>query len=101
MRETLGQYIRKLRTAKEYNLTKLAAMLDIDSGALSKIENDKKKLDEKLLPKLAEIFDLDLNILRDEYYSEAIAKVLYEKQCSANVLALAAEKVKYIRSSWA
>ncbi len=98
MKETFGQYIRQLRNSKGYNLTKLAAMLDIDSGALSKIETDKKVFDDKLLPKLAKIFDLDLPKLKDEYYSETIAKVLCEKHYSNGLLALAEEKVKYIRS---
>lgn len=73
-------------------------MLDIDSGALSKIETGKKVFDEKALPKLAEIFNLDLQKLKDEYYSETIAKVLYEKHYSTELLPLAEEKVKYIRS---
>jgi transcriptional regulator with XRE-family HTH domain len=98
MKETFGQYIRQLRLGKSYTLTQLAAMLGIDSSALSKIETDKKSLDERLLPKFAEIFLLDPMHVKKEYYSEAIAKVLYENQCDSEVLILAEEKVKYIRS---
>ena len=95
MRETFGEYIRKLRTEKGYTLTQLGAKLGIDSGALSKIETDKKVFDDKLLPVLAEIFNLDIKKLKDEYFSEAIANVLYENHCSESVLMLAEEKVKY------
>ena len=40
MRETIGEYIHKLRLENNLTLTKLAASLDIDQSTLSKIEND-------------------------------------------------------------
>lgn len=98
MKETFGHYIRNLRNTKGYTLTQLGAMLGVDSGALSKIETDKKVFDEDRLPKLCEVFDLDIKKIQDEYYSEIIANVLFEKQCSDNVLTLAEAKVKYKRS---
>ncbi len=98
MKESFGEYIRKLRKERKYTLTQLAAKLGIDSGALSKIENNKRKLDEKLLPKLAEIFDLDLATVKDEYVSERMAYTIYEIGCSDNVYKLAEQKVRYIKS---
>lgn len=98
MKTTIGEYIKTLRTAKGLTLTQLGAQLGVDSGALSKIENGKKKLDEKALPKLAKAFKLDLNELKDEYFSEVIAYEIYENECSENVLTLAEEKVKYIKN---
>lgn len=98
MTESLGQYIRRLRTSKDYTLTKLAAMLGIDSGALSKIETGKKVFDEKLIPKLAEVFGLEEKSVRDEYYSDAIAKILFEKKCSEEVLGMAVDKANYRRN---
>jgi transcriptional regulator with XRE-family HTH domain len=98
MKESFGTFIKKLRTDKGLTLTQLGAQLGVDSGALSKIENCKKKLDEKALPKLAKVFKLDLNQIRDEYFSEVIAYEIYENKCSENVLTLAEEKVKYIRT---
>jgi transcriptional regulator with XRE-family HTH domain len=98
LKTTIGEYIKTLRTEKGLTLTQLGAQLGVDSGALSKIENGKKKLDEKALPKLAKAFKLDLNQLKDEYYSEVIAYEIYENKCSQNVLTLAEEKVKYIKS---
>ncbi len=98
VKESLGEYIKKLRTEKGFTLTKLGAQLNIDSGALSKIENGKKQLDYKALPKLSKIFKLNLDELKDEFYSEQIANNIYEKKCSKNVLTLAEEKVKYIKS---
>lgn len=97
MKETFGEFIKRMRVKKEMTLTQLGAKLGIDSGALSKIENGKRKLDEKILPKIAKTFELNLNELKDEFISEQIAYRIYENNCSDKVLTLAEEKVKYIK----
>jgi transcriptional regulator with XRE-family HTH domain len=99
MKTNFGEYIRLLRTKNGLTLTQLGGQLNIDSGALSKIETGKKRLDESSLPSLAKIFSLDLNELKDEYFSEKIANEIYKNNCSDKVLTLAEEKVKYIRNS--
>ncbi len=97
METNFGKYIRTLRTQSGLTLTQLGAKLGIDSGALSKIETGKKEFDETFLPNLAEAFNLDLETLKSELISEKIANTLYRYKCKDNVLALAEEKVKYIR----
>ncbi len=85
-----------MRVNNEMTLTQLGAKLGIDSGALSKIENGKRKLDEKILPRIAVTFKLNLDELKDEFISEQIAYKIYESNCSEKVLILAEEKIKYI-----
>jgi transcriptional regulator with XRE-family HTH domain len=97
MKEPFGEYIKNLRVENGLTLTQLAAFLGIDSGALSKIENGKKKLDEKILPRIAEKFNLDLESLKNEFISELIANKIYESNCTNEVLQLAEEKVNYIK----
>jgi HTH-type transcriptional regulator, competence development regulator len=97
MKETFGEYIRKLRTEKNLTLTQLAAQLGIDSANLSKIETGKREFDEKKLSKLSKIFKLDINHVKEEFYSEKIARKIYETNCSENTLILAEQKVKYMR----
>ena len=70
MKETFGEYIKRLRTENELTLTQLAAKLDLDSANLSKIENNKREFDEKRLELLANAFNLDLAQLRTEFFSE-------------------------------
>ena len=100
MKETFGEYIKRLRTEKGLTLTQLGAFIGVDSGALSKIENGKKELDEKVLPKIAEIFQLDLSKLKEEFISEQIAFKIYKSNCSENVLNLAEKKVKYLKQKF-
>ncbi|MDD2385693.1 MAG: helix-turn-helix transcriptional regulator [Bacteroidales bacterium] len=97
MKETFGEFLKNLRVENEMTLTQLGAKLGIDSGALSKIENNKRKLDEKILPKIAKVFKLNLDKLKDEFISEQIAYKVYENNCTNNVLKLAEEKIEYIK----
>jgi transcriptional regulator with XRE-family HTH domain len=97
MKETFGEYIRKLRTENELTLTPLAAKLDLDSANLSKIENGKREFDEKRLPKLASVFNLNIDTLKTEFYSDFIAKKLYETNCNNEVFVLAEQKMEYLK----
>ena len=98
MKETFGEYIKQLRTEYNLTLTQLAAKLDLDSANLSKIENNKREFDEKRLVLLADIFNLDISILRTEFFSDVIAKKLYENNCDNDTLILAEQKVEYLKS---
>jgi HTH-type transcriptional regulator, competence development regulator len=98
MIETFGEYIKQLRTERNLTLTQLAAKLELDSANLSKIENNKREFDEKRLVLLAEIFDLDISILRTEFFSDVIAKKLYDNNCDNDTLILAEQKVEYLKS---
>ena len=95
MKETFGEYIHKLRTEACLTLTKLAASLDIDQSTLSKIENGKRNIPKEILPKLAATFNLDLEQLEKEYYSEKIAEMIYLKENSSELLELAEQKAEY------
>lgn len=98
MKETFGEFIKRLRNEHKMTLTQLGGKIGVDSGALSKIENGKKRLDEKALPKLAKLFKLNLSELKDEFFSELIANEIYENKCTEKVLELAEQKVKYIKA---
>ena len=98
MKVTFGEYIRQLRTTKSLTLTQLAFQLDLDSANLSKIENGKREFDEKRLNKLADVFSLDLDQLKTEYFGDQFAKKMYRYNCSTETLIVAEEKVNYLKS---
>ena len=98
MKETFGEYIRRLRKSKDFTLTQLAARLNMDSANLSKIETGKREFDEKRLNLLADEFKLDLEELKDEYFSEYVAKKIYNNHCSIKVFQLAEEKIRYLKN---
>jgi transcriptional regulator with XRE-family HTH domain len=98
MKETFGEYIKRLRTENGFTLTQLAAKLDLDSANLSKIENNKREFDERRLTLLSEVFNLSIDKLRTEFFSDLIAKKIYENNCDEETLILAEEKVAYLKS---
>jgi len=98
MKATFGEYIRQLRTDKGLTLTQLASQLDLDSANLSKIENGKREFDEKRLDKLALAFNLNLDDLKTEYFSDQFAKKMYKYNCSPKTLMIAEEKINYLKS---
>lgn len=97
IKETIGEFIHKLRLDNKLTLTKLAAALDIDQSTLSKIENGKRNVPMDILPKLATVFDLDLKYLEREYFSEKIAEIIYPQEAPSELLKAAEEKAKYFR----
>ena len=97
MKETFGEYIHKLRVENNLTLTKLAAALDIDQSTLSKIENQKRNVTEEIIPKLADIFNLDVKQLEKEFLSEKIAELIYQKDDTEDLLILAKEKADYYK----
>jgi transcriptional regulator with XRE-family HTH domain len=97
MKQLFGQYIKSLRTEKGFTLTQLGAKLGIDSANLSKIENGKRDFDEKKLESLAEIFELNYETLKTEFFAEFFAKKIYNSNCSTEAFTVAEEKVKYLR----
>ena len=98
MRTTFGEYIRLLRNENELTLTQLAAKLNLDSANLSKIENGKRDFDEKRLPLLAEIFNLNPKELHNEYVTDQLGKQIYETNCTKQLLQVAEEKAEYRRT---
>lgn len=87
-----------MRTENGFTLTQLAAKLDLDSANLSKIENNKREFDERRLTLLSEVFNLNIDKLRTEFFSDLIAKKIYENNCDEETLILAEEKVAYLKS---
>lgn len=98
MKESFGGFIKKLRAENNLTLTQLAAKLDLDSANLSKIENGKRDFDEKRLYLLSEVFDIEINEIKKEFFGDFIARKIYNSNCSQEILMVAEEKVKYLRS---
>ena len=93
-----GEYIRELRTNNHLTLTQLAARLELDSANLSKIENGKRDFDERRLEKLADVFNLDIEKLKVEYFGDQFAKKMFKYNCLPEALNVAKEKINYMRN---
>ena len=97
-KETFGELIRHCREEKSLPLRKVAAHLDLDTSTLSKIEKNQRNATREHIPKLAELFALDEQELLIIFLSDRVAYQLAEELNSEQVLRVAEEKIKYIRS---
>lgn len=79
--------------------TQFAAKLGLDAANLSKIENDRRILDERKLATLAEIAGVELEAIKVEYYSCLIASELYKSGCGLEILTTVEQKFKQLRES--
>ena len=96
--QTFGELIRNLRHKGGYTLTQLAAKLDMDSANLSKIETGKREFDDKRLPTLCSVFDLDLEEMQRELLSERFANKVYAASIDPYIFSMAEEKVMYLKA---
>ena len=95
--QSIGDTIRKLREAKQLPLRKVAALLDIDTSLLSKIERNERRANREQVIALAKIYEVNENQLLVEYFSDIVAYEIADEDTATQILQVAEEKVKYIR----
>lgn len=94
-----GNKIRKLRTSKNLPLRKLAAFLDIDTSILSKIERGQRSASREMVLKIAAFFEIESQILLNEFLSDKIAYMIYDENNCDEILKLAEAKVEYLKKT--
>ncbi len=92
-----GDIIRSKREEKGMLLRQLAAMIDVDTAILSKVERGERKARKEQVLKIAKALNLDEKELMIEYLSEIIAYEIIDEDSAMDVLKVAEDKVKYFR----
>ena len=67
-----GALISSQRKLNNLPLRKVAAALDIDTSTLSKIERGERAANSKMIPVIAELFELDFKELQIRYLSQKL-----------------------------
>lgn len=98
MKYNLGSAVRQKRNELGMTQTQFAALIKVDAGALSRIENGKELLTRKTLVSLAPFFDMTVEDLTDEWCSEKVALEIFHNQCSEKIHSMIEEKLKVIKS---
>ena len=97
--QSIGDTLRKLREDKQLPLRKVAAMLDIDTSLLSKIERNERRANKEQIVALAKIYEVKESPLLIEYFSDKVAYDIADQDNATKILQVAEEKVKYIRKT--
>ena len=74
--KTFGGYLRKSRENKELPLRKVAAVLDIDTSILSKIERNERKANVEMIPLLSDILDIPIKELQIQFIRSVVMSEL-------------------------
>lgn len=96
--KTTGEIIREQREKKGLLLRQVAALLDIDTAILSKIERGERKANREQIAKLADILGLNKDELLIQYLGEKIAYEIADNDLAKEVLLMAEEKVTYLKA---
>lgn len=97
--DKVGEIIRNKREEKGMLLRQLAAMIDVDTAILSKIERGERKARREQIQKIAKALELDEENLLIEYLSENIAYEILEEEKAKDVLKVAESKIEYLRNN--
>ena len=94
-----GEMIKELRINSELPLRKVAAVLDIDTSTLSKIEKGERNANKELVKTLSHFFKQDYEGMLVIFLSDKIAYELQEEECSKTVLKVAEQKISYFKKT--
>lgn len=94
--KTFGEILRTKREAKGLLLRQVAAMLEMDTAILSKIERSQRNISKEQVFKLADILGIEREELLIHYLSEKIAFELVDERLADKTLKIAEKKIKYM-----
>lgn len=89
-----GALISAQRKLKNLPLRKVAAALDIDTSTLSKIEKGERAASSKMIPVIAELFELDFKELQVNYLKQTLSDEYGSEPFFKEALNLINEKSK-------
>lgn len=98
VKESFGEYIRRLRENKRLPIRKVAAALDIDPSTLSKIERGERSANKVMILKLSKIYKVSEDSLGLLYLSDKVANDLLKEGNSTEILKVAERKIEYLRA---
>lgn len=95
---TFGEYIKTKREEKGMTQDRLSKLLDIPYTDVSHIERGRKKFKFNKLPDLANVFNIELQELKDLYGADIMLEQKKKYECSDKVFEVAEQQIRYSRS---
>ena len=91
---SIGEILRKQREEKGLLLRQVAALLDVDTAILSKIERGERKAKKEQIVQLAKILELNQEDLIIQFLSERILYEIQDEELGEKALKVAEQKIK-------
>jgi transcriptional regulator with XRE-family HTH domain len=95
---SFGEHLRNLRESHSLTLKKVAEQIGIDTSLLAKIERNKRQPTKQIIKQVAVFFNCNEQELLDNFLSDQIAYKILEEEANIEILKVAEEKVKYLKT---
>lgn len=93
--ENITQVIKSLRLKHQKTLREVAAYLEIDQAILSKMENGKRPITEKIVRQLSKFFEEDEHHLHNLFVADRIYKIIETEKDAEDIIALLESRIEY------
>lgn len=92
--QNFGIIVRKLREKKGLLLRQVAAILEIDTALISKIERGERKANREQVAKLAEVLDVEADELLVVWLSDKVVEILEEEPLAYKALKKSEKRIQ-------
>lgn len=90
----LGDYIKSEREKKGLLMRELAALVDVDTSMISKVENGYRIPTKEQVEKIAKALELDTWSLINLWYSEKIYQEIRDEENACEILKIIENRLK-------
>ena len=97
-RTSFGKHLRNLRESQSLTLKNVAEQIGIDTSLLAKIERNERQPTKQIIKQVAEFFKCNEQELLNNFLSDQIAYKIMDEEADIEVLKVAEEKVKYLKT---
>ena len=95
---SFGEHLRNLRESQSLTLKNVAEQIGIDTSLLAKIERNERQPTKHIIKQVAEFFKCNEQELLNNFLSDQIAYKIMEEEADIEILKVAEEKVKYLKT---
>lgn len=92
--QMLGERLKELREAKGLVQRQVAALLEVDTAYVSKMERNEKPVSRSHIKKLSKLFEVEEKDLMPLWLADKVLQVVDDELCAPDALTLALKELK-------
>jgi transcriptional regulator with XRE-family HTH domain len=92
------ELLKKYRRLREKTQKEIADKLGMTQSGYAKIERGEREANRELVTKAAEFFNINEEDFLTNFFSDQVAKIIYKENNCNNILRVAEQKIKYIKT---
>lgn len=95
---SFGEHLRNLRENQSLTLKNVSEQIGIDTSLLAKIERNERQPTKQIIKQVADFFKCNEQELLNNFLSDQIAYKIMDEEADIEILKVAEEKVKYLKT---